>query len=54
MLLQENQAGKNSNITNEEIVAITDNIIGYECITPTQHKKIIKIFNLVYICEYIR
>ena len=37
LLLQEKQAGINSVITNEEIVAINDKLLEYKCITPTQH-----------------
>ena len=46
LLLQEKEAGKNSNITNEEIVAIIDKLLEYKCITPTQHKKFFKKFIL--------
>ena len=42
LLLQEEQAGNNSNITNEEIVAIIYKLLEYKCITPTQLKKLLK------------
>ena len=41
LLLQEDQAGNNSNIiSNQEIIAIIDTLLEYKCITPTQHKKL--------------
>ena len=46
LLLQEKQAGNNSNKINEEIVAIVDKFLEYKYITPTQHKKIHKKLNL--------
>ena len=33
LLLQETQAGNNSNIINEEIIAIVDKLLEYKCIT---------------------
>ena len=47
LLLQEKQTGNNSDIINQEIVAIIDKLLEYKCITATQHKKILKKFNLI-------
>ena len=33
LLLQEKQAGNNSNISNDEIVAIVDELLEYKCIS---------------------
>ena len=38
LLLQEKHAGNNSNIINEEIVAIVDKLLEYKCISKKQHK----------------
>ena len=38
LLLQEKQAGNNCNITDEEIVAIADQLLEYKCISKKQHK----------------
>ena len=38
LLLQEKQAGNISDINNEEIVAIIDNLLEHRCITKKQHK----------------
>ena len=40
-LLQEKHAGNNSDIINEEIVAILDKLLEYKCITKKQHKQIL-------------
>ena len=47
LLLQENHAGNNSNIINEEIVAIIDKLLEYKCITRKQHKQILINCNLL-------
>ena len=39
LLLQEKYAGNNSNINNEEIVAIVDKVLEYKCISKKQHKQ---------------
>ena len=39
LLLKEIHAGNNSNIINEEIVAILDKLLEYKCITKKQHKQ---------------
>ena len=40
------QAGNNSNIVIEQVVAIFDKMLQYKCITPTQRKQIIRNFIL--------
>ena len=41
LLLQEKQAGKKSNIFDEEIVAIGDKLLEYKCISTKQHSRIL-------------
>ena len=41
LLLQEKQVGNNSNIINDEAVAIYDKLLEYKCITTKQHKQIV-------------
>ena len=41
LLLQEKHAGNNSDIINQEIVAIVDKLLEYKCITKKQHKQIL-------------
>ena len=40
LLLQEKHAGNNSDLINDEIVAIVDKLLEYKCITEKQHKQI--------------
>ena len=47
LLLQEKHAGNNSDIINEEIVAIIDKLLEYKCITKQQHKQILNKCNLL-------
>ena len=47
LLLQEKQAGNNSNIINDELVAITDKLLEYKCISKKQHKQILSKCNLI-------
>ena len=47
LLLQEKHAGNNSDIINDEIVAIVDNLLEYKCITKKQHKQILIKCNLI-------
>ena len=47
LLLQEKHAGNNSDIINEEIVAIVDKLLEYKCITKKQHKQILIKCNLI-------
>ena len=42
LLLQEKHAGNNSDIINDEIVAIVDKLLEYKCISKKQHKQILK------------
>ena len=41
-------AGKISVIIFDEMIVISDKLLKYNCMTPTQHKKLMKIFNLLY------
>ena len=47
LLLQEKHAGNNSNIINNEIVAIIDKLLEYKCISKKQHKQIFYNCNLL-------
>ena len=47
LLLQEKQAGNNSNIINEAIVVIIDKLLEYKCITKKQHKQFLIKCNLL-------
>ena len=47
LLLQEKQAGNNSDIINEEIIAIVDKFLEYKCISKKQHKQILIKCNLL-------
>ena len=47
LLLQEKQAGNNSDISIQEIFVIVDKLLGYKCITKKQHKQIIYKCNLL-------
>ena len=47
LLLQEKHAGNNSNIINEESVAIVDKYLEYKCISKKQHKQILNKCNLL-------
>ena len=47
LLLQERHAGNNSNIIDQEIVAIVDKLLEYKCITKKQHKQILIKCNLL-------
>ena len=48
LLLQEKQAGNNSDINNDEIVAIVDKLFEYKCITKKQHKQSLIKYNLLH------
>ena len=41
LLLQEKQAGSNSDIINDEIVAIVDKSLEYKCLSKRQHKQLL-------------
>ena len=47
LLLQEKHAGNNSDIINDEIVAIVDKLLEYRCINKKQHKQILIKCNIV-------
>ena len=47
LLLQEKQAGNNSDIINQEIVAIVDKLLEYKCISKKEHKQILLKCNLL-------
>ena len=47
LLLQEKQAGNNSDLIIDEIVAIIDNLLEYKCISKKQHKQILIKCNLL-------
>ena len=48
ILLQEKHAGNNSDIINDEIVAIIDKLLEYKCISKKQHKQILIKCNLLH------
>ena len=47
LLLQEKHAGYNSEIINDEIVAIIDKLLEYKCISMKQHKQILTKCNVL-------
>ena len=47
LLLQEKHGGNNSNLIDEEIVAIVDKLLEYNCISKKQHKQILINCNLI-------
>ena len=47
LLLQEKNGGNNSNLIDEEIVAIIDKLLEYKCISKKQHKQILIKCNIV-------
>ena len=47
LLLQEKQAGNNSDIINPEIVAIIDKLLEYKCKSKKEHKQILLKCNLL-------
>ena len=47
LLLQEKHAGDNSDIINDEIVAIVNKLLEYKCISKKQHKQILIKCNLL-------
>ena len=47
LLLQEKHAGNNSDIINDEIVAMVDKLLEYKCISKKQHKQILIKCNIV-------
>ena len=49
LLLQEKHSGNNSDIINDEIVAIVDKLLEYKCISKKQHKQVIIKCNLLFL-----
>ena len=47
LLLQEKHGGNTSNLIDEEIVAIVDNLLEYKCLSKKQHKQILIKCNLL-------
>ena len=47
LLLQEKHVGNNSDIINDEIVAIVDKLLEYKCISKKRHKQILIKCNIV-------
>ena len=47
LLLQEKHAGNNSDLINDEIIAIVDKLLEYKCISKKQHKQILIKCNLL-------
>ena len=47
LLLQEKHAGNNSDIINDEIIAIVDKLLEYKCLSKKQHKQILIKCNLL-------
>ena len=47
LILQEKHGGNNSNLIDEEIVAILDKLLEYKCISKKQHKQILIKCNLL-------
>ena len=47
LLLQEKHGSNNSNLIDEEIVAIVDKLLEYKCISKKQHKQILIKCNLL-------
>ena len=47
LLLQEKHAGNNSDIVNQEIVAIVDKLLEYKCISKEQQKQNLIKYNLL-------
>ena len=48
ILLQEKQAGNNSDIINQEIIVIIDKLLEYKCISKKQHKQNLIKCNLIH------
>ena len=48
LLLRDKHGGNNSNIINDEIVAIVDKLLEYKCISKKQHKQVLKKYILLH------
>ena len=53
LILQEKHAGNNSDIINQEIVAMVDKLLEYKCITKKQHKQILIKCKLLHLLIFI-
>ena len=53
LLLQEKQAGNNSDIIIQEIVAVVDKLLEYKCISKKEQKQILLKCNLIYLILYL-
>ena len=47
LLLQEKHAGNNSDIINDEVIAVVDKLLEYKCISKKQHKQFLIKCNLL-------
>ena len=47
LIFQKKQTGNDANKNDSDIFAINDKVLEYKCITPAQHKKLLKQFNLL-------
>ena len=47
LFFQEKQAGNNSEITNQEIIAVVDKLLEYKCMSKKQHKQTLIKCNLL-------
>ena len=52
LLLQEKQGGNNSDMINDEIIAILDKLLEHKCISKKQRKQILFKGNLLLIQMY--
>ena len=48
LILKQKQAGNNSDIFNDEIVAVVDKLLEYKCIYKKQHKQFLNKCNLLH------
>ena len=53
ILLQEKRAGNNSDMINQEIVAIVDKLLEYICMSKKEHKQLLIKYNLLHKEVYI-
>ena len=48
IILQEKQAGNNSDVFDKKLIAIVDKLLEYKCISTKQHKKLLFKCNLLH------
>ena len=48
LLLQEKQGGNNSDLINQEVIALVDELLEYKCISKKQHKQLLIKCNLLH------